>query len=80
MRKTIRAISALAAALTVAVPFARAEDGATFRMIVQEPRFMDPNRVDDGGITIQAQLFEPLAKIGKGGELIYRERPVSWFC
>ncbi|QND29777.1 peptide ABC transporter substrate-binding protein [Sinorhizobium meliloti] len=71
MRKTIRAISALAAALTVAVPFARAEDGATFRMIVQEPRFMDPNRVDDGGITIQAQLFEPLAKIGKGGELIY---------
>ena len=74
MRKKVFLASMLAALSSAAPTFstpAAAGEGQTFRMIVQEPRFMDPNLVDDGGVAIQTQLFEPLAKIQNDGTLVY---------
>lgn len=74
MRKKVFAASILAALSLAASTYltpAFAGEGETFRMIVEEPRFMDPNRVDDGAIVLQSQLFEPLAKIRNDGTLVY---------
>ncbi|KQU83901.1 hypothetical protein ASD00_33945 [Ensifer sp. Root31] len=73
MKRNILVLSMLAALSTAAlVPSSLyAGENATLRMIVPEPRFMDPNLVDDGAITIQTQLFEPLAKIDNDGKLVY---------
>ncbi|WP_119302299.1 peptide ABC transporter substrate-binding protein [Dongia deserti] len=40
-----------------------------FRMIVGEPRYMDPNLASDFSIYVNAQLFQPLARIGGDGQL-----------
>ncbi|PII37676.1 hypothetical protein T190_31350 [Sinorhizobium meliloti CCBAU 01290] len=77
MKKKIRAISVFAAAFTVAVPtfmtFARAENGATFRMIVQEPRFMDPIVSMTVGLPSKLNYSSLLRRSEKTGRLsIYR--------
>jgi oligopeptide transport system substrate-binding protein len=38
-------------------------------MIVGEPRSMDPNLITDYSIYVNSQLFEPLTRIDKSGEL-----------
>ena len=45
-----------------------ADDAKAFRMIVGEPRFMDPNLATDYSIYVNAQLFEPLARIDNTGK------------
>ena len=42
-------------------------------MIVGEPRFMDPNLATDYSIYVNAQLFEPLARIDNKGILTLLE-------
>lgn len=49
---------------------ATAQEADTFRMMAGEPRFMDPNLASDFSIFVNAQLFEPLARIDEKGELI----------
>ena len=46
-----------------------ADDAKAFRMIVGEPRFMDPNLATDYSIYVNVQLFEPLARIDNTGKL-----------
>lgn len=46
-----------------------ADDRKAFRMIVGEPRFMDPNLATDYSIYVNVQLFEPLARIDNTGKL-----------
>ena len=64
-------ISALALLATVsAAPrIASADEPKTFRMIVGEPRSMDPNLATDYSIYVNAQLFEPLARMDNNGKL-----------
>ena len=50
-----------------------ADDRKAFRMIVGEPRFMDPNLATDYSIYVNAQLFEPLARIDNKGILTLLE-------
>src|SRR5271169_6843667 len=45
------------------------DDPKAFRMIVGEPRFMDPNLATDYSIYVNVQLFEPLARIDNTGKL-----------
>ncbi|MGH0332570.1 MULTISPECIES: peptide ABC transporter substrate-binding protein [Sinorhizobium] len=47
--------------------FAGSQD--VLRMIVAEPRFMDPNLASDTSIYVNAQLFQPLARLGDDGQL-----------
>lgn len=75
MKTMFRAtVAALAlCAITAAAGFQQpvsAEDQKTFRMIVGEPRSLDPNMVTDYSIYVIAQLFEPLARIGPDGKLV----------
>jgi len=46
-----------------------AETPSAFRMIVGEPRYMDPNLASDFSIYVNAQLFQPLARIKSDGQL-----------
>ena len=62
------ALSAIAAVFAYQQPVS-ADDPKTFRMIVGEPRFLDPNLVTDYSIYVNAQLFEPLARMGADGQL-----------
>ncbi|WP_322884574.1 peptide ABC transporter substrate-binding protein (plasmid) [Sinorhizobium medicae] len=48
---------------------ALAQAQGVFRMIVGEPRHMDPNLAFDFSIYINAQLFQPLARLGDDGQL-----------
>lgn len=65
---TIPALAVLAA-LSAAPRPAAADDVKTFRMIIGEPRFMDPNLATDFAIFTNAQLFQPLARLNKDGTL-----------
>jgi oligopeptide transport system substrate-binding protein len=73
MKRNSLVVSVLAVLSSAAMipSAASADESATLRMIVPEPRFMDPNLVDDGAINIQTQLFESLAKIDNDGKLVY---------
>ena len=64
----VGAVAALAVT-SVAIGHAYAADAKPFRMIVGEPRFMDPNLATDYSIYVNAQLFEPLARIDNKGSL-----------
>ena len=68
-------ISALALLATVsATPrIASADEPKTFRMIVGEPRYMDPNLATDFSIFVNAQLFQPLARLNKDGSLTMQQ-------
>ena len=68
-------VAALAALATtsMAIGPAYATDAKVFRMIVGEPRFMDPNLATDYSIYVNAQLFEPLARIDNKGNLTLLE-------
>ncbi|MFO1060924.1 MAG: peptide ABC transporter substrate-binding protein [Dongiaceae bacterium] len=46
-----------------------ADANRPFRMIVGEPRFMDPNLATDYSIYVIHQMFEPLARMGADGQL-----------
>jgi oligopeptide transport system substrate-binding protein len=63
--------AASAAALVAGACFTTASADApkAFRMIVGEPRSLDPNLVTDYSIYVNAQLFEPLARIDNSGKL-----------
>ena len=63
---------AVAALLTTALagPVDAASDKSAFRMIVGEPRYMDPNLAADFAIYVNAQLFQPLARTDKDGNLV----------
>ena len=61
--------AALLAGLLLGTPSAAADDSKVFRMIVGEPRSLDPNLVTDYSIYVNAQLFEPLARIDNSGNL-----------
>lgn len=68
--------TSVAAALTILVTVCAgpslafaAEAPKAFRIIVGEPRSMDPNLVTDYSIYVNAQLFEPLARIDNTGNL-----------
>src|SRR3954451_5874084 len=63
-------ISLLAAgAFAGMLPASAADAPKAFRMIVGEPRFMDPNLATDYSIYVNAQIFEPLARIDSSGNL-----------
>src|SRR6185295_18623565 len=64
----VSAAALLAGALLGMLP-AAAEAPKAFRMIVGEPRSLDPNLVTDYSIYVNAQLFEPLARIDNSGKL-----------
>jgi len=64
----VSAAALLAGALLGTLPAAAAAPKA-FRMIVGEPRSLDPNLVTDYSIYVNAQLFEPLARIDNNGKL-----------
>jgi oligopeptide transport system substrate-binding protein len=66
------ALVALASGSAV-IDHAYAADAKAFRMIVGEPRFMDPNLATDYSIYVNAQLFEPLARIDNKGNLALLE-------
>ena len=68
-------ISALAllAAVSATPRIASADDPKTFRMIVGEPRYMDPNLATDFSIFVNAQLFQPLARLNKDGSLTMQQ-------
>ncbi len=68
----LAALTVLAGA-TMTVDKAVAADAKPFRMIVGEPRFMDPNLATDYSIYVNAQLFEPLARIDNKGNLTLLE-------
>jgi oligopeptide transport system substrate-binding protein len=63
---------AVAALFTTALagPVDAASDKSAFRMIVGEPRYMDPNLAADFAIYVNAQLFQPLARTDKDGNLV----------
>jgi oligopeptide transport system substrate-binding protein len=63
------AAAALIATAISAPAFAGADKGV-FRMIVGEPRYMDPNLATDFAIYVNAQLFQPLARTDKDGNLV----------
>jgi oligopeptide transport system substrate-binding protein len=69
---TVGALAALAST-SVPISHAYAADTKTFHMIVSEPRFMDPNLATDYSIYVNAQLFEPLARIDNKGNLTLLE-------
>ena len=78
MKKRMRPalmLSALALLATVsATPrIASADDSKPFRMIVGEPRYMDPNLATDYSIYVNAQLFQPLARMNKDGNLTMQQ-------
>jgi oligopeptide transport system substrate-binding protein len=52
---------------------AAAADAKAFRVIVGEPRFMDPNLATDYSTYVVQQLFEPLARIDNTGKLILQQ-------
>jgi oligopeptide transport system substrate-binding protein len=61
---------ALIVGLFAVTPWPSAADTPkVFRMIVGEPRFMDPNLATDYSIYVNIQLFEPLARIDNNGKL-----------
>jgi oligopeptide transport system substrate-binding protein len=64
---------ALIAGILIAPPPATAVDAKPFRVIVGEPRFMDPNLATDYSIYVTQQLFEPLARIDNTGKLILQQ-------
>lgn len=64
----VSAAALLAGALLGTLP-AAADAPKAFRMIVGEPRSLDPNLVTDYSIYVNAQLFEPLARIDNNGKL-----------
>jgi len=66
-----RAIAAAVIAFAVGPigGLATAQTPKAFRMIVGEPRFMDPNLATDYSIYVNNQLFEPLARIDNSGKL-----------
>jgi oligopeptide transport system substrate-binding protein len=64
---------AMLASGTATIDYAGASDSKAFRMIVGEPRFMDPNLATDYSIYVNAQLFEPLARIDNKGILTLLE-------
>ena len=72
-----RALAASASALILGVgllaSIANAEEPKTFRMMTGEPRFMDPNLASDFSIFVNAQLFEPLARLDEKGNLVLRQ-------
>jgi oligopeptide transport system substrate-binding protein len=68
----VGALAALAST-SAAIGHACAADAKAFRMIVGEPRFMDPNLATDYSIYVNAQLFEPLARIDNKGNLTLLE-------
>jgi oligopeptide transport system substrate-binding protein len=63
----------LTAGIFAAPPPAAAADAKAFRVIVGEPRFMDPNLATDYSIYVVQQLFEPLARIDNTGKLILQQ-------
>lgn len=66
-------LKAFAVALLMTAAFsaqAAASDKTAFRMIVGEPRYMDPNLATDFAIYVNAQLFQPLAHTDKDGNLV----------
>lgn len=65
---TVSAFALLASTLVGSLAVA-ADAPKAFRMIVGEPRFMDPNLATDYSIYVNAQLFEPLARIDNSGKL-----------
>src|SRR5882724_6683051 len=72
MKSRSAAVSAVLAMLIAAAPGAStaiAADAKPFRVIVGEPRFMDPNLATDYSIYVVVQLFEPLARIDNSGKL-----------
>src|SRR5882724_4980575 len=76
MKSRSAAVSAVLAMLIAAAPGAStaiAADAKPFRVIVGEPRFMDPNLATDYSIYVNAQLFEPLARIDNTGKLILQQ-------
>jgi oligopeptide transport system substrate-binding protein len=64
---------AVLASGSATIGHANAADAKAFRMIVGEPRFMDPNLATDYSIYVNAQLFEPLARIDNKGNLTLLE-------
>src|SRR5882724_968741 len=73
MRKIATATAAvvvLTGAIAAATGSQAADSPKAFRVIVGEPRFMDPNLATDYSIYVNAQLFEPLARIDNTGKLI----------
>ncbi|MGE6744284.1 ABC transporter substrate-binding protein, partial [Allorhizobium pseudoryzae] len=52
---------------------AHAQEARAFRMMTGEPRFMDPNLASDFSIFVNAQLFEPLARIDDKGNLVLKQ-------
>jgi oligopeptide transport system substrate-binding protein len=66
---TVAAAALLAGALTGTPSAAAADPPKAFRMIVGEPRSLDPNLVTDYSIYVNAQLFQPLARIDNSGKL-----------
>jgi oligopeptide transport system substrate-binding protein len=64
---------ALIAGILIVPPPATAADAKPFRVIVGEPRFMDPNLATDYSIYVTQQLFEPLARIDNTGKLILQQ-------
>jgi oligopeptide transport system substrate-binding protein len=67
---SMASISLLAAGAFAGMqPASAAAAPKAFRMIVGEPRFMDPNLATDYSIYVNAQLFEPLARIDSSGKL-----------
>ncbi len=74
LARTITAsASAFALGLGLAMGLAHAGNTNTFRMMSGEPRFMDPNLATDYSIYVNAQLFEPLARIDEKGNLVLRQ-------
>jgi oligopeptide transport system substrate-binding protein len=69
MRPVLASVLALLAATAVPQPGSADDAPKTFRMIAGEPRFMDPNLASDFAIFVNAQLFQPLARLNKDGSL-----------
>jgi oligopeptide transport system substrate-binding protein len=67
---TSLALALLIGAIGGVHPAISADAPKAFRMIVGEPRFMDPNLATDYSIYVNAQLFEPLARIDNSGKLV----------
>jgi len=65
---TASAVALLAGAL-LGTPPAAADAPKALRMIIGEPRSLDPNLVTDYSIYVTAQLFQPLARIDNAGKL-----------
>ena len=65
----VATVSAVALLAGACLGTASADAPKAFRMIVGEPRSLDPNLVTDYSIYVNAQLFEPLARIDNSGKL-----------